>query len=517
MQSSEISVVITDLDNTLFDWVETWWRSFTALVDRLVTDSGIAREQLLDEIRDVHQRHGTSEYAFLIEELPSLRALHPANDLAQVYDGAIHDFRTARKASLKLFPGVLETLRKLKRQGVLIVGYTESMAFYTNYRIRNLGLDGLLDYLYSPPDHDIPTALSTASIRRYPDDYYRLRTTEHRHTPKGELKPNPKLLLDIIADIGAKPEQCLYVGDSAMKDIAMAQHAGVADAYAAYGKAQHRPAYELLRRVTHWTPDQVEREKEIERSGSVSPTHTLEGSFSEILALFDFSSFLAGSPDNDRIGFMLRIWEKTVDVQQHFNDIEMKIRNSAITVMAALLGATGFALKEHLVVRFGDFVVPIAASLLLTALLTWAAFYFVDEHWYHRLLYGAVRHGQKVENSLRGILPEITLTDSIGRQSPFKMFGWEVHSIAKMRLFYGTVGFAIIAFGILIIWAENRPPARDAVKPVSVQSEGSGVVQDGSAPPAAARAPGPVGRPATKIPLKNPSVSLPAPATAGAR
>src|SRR5271167_4741740 len=127
MRSSEISVVITDLDNTLFDWVEIWFRSFTALVDRLVKDSGIEREQLLDEIRDIHQRHGTSEYAFLIEELPSLKALHPDDDLVQLYDGAIHDFRKARKASLRLFPGVIETLRKLKRQGVLIVGYTESM------------------------------------------------------------------------------------------------------------------------------------------------------------------------------------------------------------------------------------------------------------------------------------------------------------------------------------------------------------------------------------------------------
>jgi FMN phosphatase YigB (HAD superfamily) len=112
MQSSKISVVITDLDNTLFDWVETWFRSFTALVDRLVIDSGVEREQLLDEIRDVHQRHGTSEYAFLIEELPSLKVLHPDDDLARLYDGAIHDFRKARKASLKLFPGVMETLQR---------------------------------------------------------------------------------------------------------------------------------------------------------------------------------------------------------------------------------------------------------------------------------------------------------------------------------------------------------------------------------------------------------------------
>jgi phosphoglycolate phosphatase-like HAD superfamily hydrolase len=123
MASTRISVVITDLDNTLFDWVDIWFNSFTALFERLTADSGIDREELLDEIRAVHQRHGTSEYAFLIEELPSLREKHPDGDLAQIYDAAIHDFRTARKASLKLFPGVAETLKKLKRHGVLVASW----------------------------------------------------------------------------------------------------------------------------------------------------------------------------------------------------------------------------------------------------------------------------------------------------------------------------------------------------------------------------------------------------------
>jgi hypothetical protein len=53
---SNVSVIITDLDNTLFDWVEIWYHSFSALVDRIEKDSNIQREQLLDEIREVHQR-----------------------------------------------------------------------------------------------------------------------------------------------------------------------------------------------------------------------------------------------------------------------------------------------------------------------------------------------------------------------------------------------------------------------------------------------------------------------------
>jgi hypothetical protein len=148
---------------------------------------------------------------------------------------------------------------------------------------------------------------------------------------------------------------------------------------------------------------------------------------------------------------------KKIDVQQHFNDIEMKIRNAAITVMAALLGATGFALKEHLVVSILTIHFPIATLLLMTALLSWWAFYFMDRHWYHRLLMGAVKHGEKIENSFKGIIPEIDLTNSISAASPAKILCFEIHSTRKMQIFYGTVAFCIVIFGIISLFIIDKP------------------------------------------------------------
>jgi len=241
MQKRDVSVVITDLDNTLYDWVEVWYRSFSAMLDTVLAAAqqrGVSRDQFVREIRAVHQRHGTSEYAFLLEELPSLQAAFPGEDLVSRFDEAIHGYRKARKEHLKLYPGVMATLRTLKDSGVLIVAYTESMAFYTNYRMRRLELDGVIDYLYSPKDHDLPFAMEPEQVRKYPSEHYRLKFTEHRHTPEGELKPNPRVLLDIVQDIGADPHSCIYIGDSLMKDVAMAKDAGVVDVYALYGKAQ---------------------------------------------------------------------------------------------------------------------------------------------------------------------------------------------------------------------------------------------------------------------------------------
>src|SRR5262245_45098031 len=150
MPAMKKTALITDLDNTLFDWVELWLNCFSSMLDSIVEISGLSREQLIPEIRAVHQRHGTSEYSFLIEELPSLQPIIRGRKATDVFGASIEIYQKKRREHLQLFPGVAETLLKLKGRGTRIVGYTESMAFYSNYRIRRLGLDGVLDYVFCP-------------------------------------------------------------------------------------------------------------------------------------------------------------------------------------------------------------------------------------------------------------------------------------------------------------------------------------------------------------------------------
>lgn len=166
-----------------------------------------------------------------------------------------------------------------------MAAYTESKAFYTNYRFRKLGLDGRIEFLYSPPDHELPVA-DVQSIRKYPAESYELKHTAHRFTPEGELKPNPGILLSIVSDLGFSPEQTAYVGDKLLKDVWMAQRAGVFDIFAEYGAAEHRKEYALLRKVTHWTPEMVEAERHALQPGNVVPSFTLKNKFAEILQLF---------------------------------------------------------------------------------------------------------------------------------------------------------------------------------------------------------------------------------------
>jgi FMN phosphatase YigB (HAD superfamily) len=286
-----VAAIVTDLDNTLYDWMEMWGAAFGAMLRALAERSRLPQHVIEADARRVHQRRGTTEYAFLIQELPCLRERHPRQDLTRVHADAIAAYRLARERSLHLFPSVAETLAALKARGCLLVGYTDSRAFHAGYRVRKLGLDGLLDYLYSPPDHDLPEAPILKSIRRRPEEAYRLGKTVHRVLPEGEVKPNPRILADILRGVGAAPERTIHVGDSLLKDVLMAQQAGVTDVFARYGLARQRQEYDLLRRVSHWTDEEIERERRRAALRDVHPSYTLHEAFSELLVLFEFEPF----------------------------------------------------------------------------------------------------------------------------------------------------------------------------------------------------------------------------------
>jgi hypothetical protein len=98
----------------------------------------------------------------------------------------------------------------------------------------------------------------------------------------------------------------------------------------------------------------------------------------------------------EMVKLAVEAWKKTVDVQQHFNDLELRVRNFAITFTAAVLGLVGWALKEGV-----DSFLPV--GLLAIGTLGWVAFYLMDRHWYHRYLDGAVKHGQAIEEWLRTV------------------------------------------------------------------------------------------------------------------
>lgn len=112
-----IRLVITDLDNTLYDWYASFVPAFYAMVDEAVKIIGVDKEQLLDELKLVHVRYHNSEQPFAILETPSIEQRFPSATMLerkQLLDKAFRTFSKIRMRNLRLFPGVRQTLSQIR-------------------------------------------------------------------------------------------------------------------------------------------------------------------------------------------------------------------------------------------------------------------------------------------------------------------------------------------------------------------------------------------------------------------
>src|SRR6516162_6331474 len=217
MLPRKIDTLILDLDNTIFDWFAMWYASFKPIYDEILAASGRPQDEVEADIRRVHQTRRTSEYTFLIEELDVLREIRAREDIRTRFHNALETSRHGRDQSLQLYPTVFSSLWRIKNAGTKIIGYTESMRFYSSYRLKRFGLDGVIEILFSPKDHDMPAGVPLDRLRRFPDDFYELQVTKVMHTPPGELKPNPKVLREMIEMVGSSQTAAPMLGIASSK------------------------------------------------------------------------------------------------------------------------------------------------------------------------------------------------------------------------------------------------------------------------------------------------------------
>jgi phosphoglycolate phosphatase len=149
----QINCIITDLDDTLWDWLEMWYNSFYPYFNNIKTKFNIDNKSLEEDFKSLHQKYHTSEISFAYKELKTLNEKQKNLISFEGFDNEksiIHQYYSDKKNNLRLYEGVIETLNFLNQNGVLIIAFTESNAFFTKYRIKQLGLDGLIDSIYTP-------------------------------------------------------------------------------------------------------------------------------------------------------------------------------------------------------------------------------------------------------------------------------------------------------------------------------------------------------------------------------
>lgn len=281
----KIELLICDLDNTLYDWVTFFSIAFYEMVDRAVRTLGVREDVLLDELQSVHRHYHNSEQPFALLETRSVRTAYPnatRRELLATLTDAFHAFNSARKAHLRPYPGVVETLQAIDRLGTKIVAHTEATVVNAEYRLHKLGLSAFFARLYAVEHVGEPHPA--------PDQMQPVTPVQSvRPLMLHERKPDKRVLDEICTHEGVPPSGALYVGDSIVRDIGMARAAGVHSAWAKYGTKYSPEHWQRLVRVTHWTAEDVERaQKAASLYSTAQPDVVLDSSFSELLSYFEF-------------------------------------------------------------------------------------------------------------------------------------------------------------------------------------------------------------------------------------
>lgn len=275
-------LIICDLDNTLYDWVGYFVPAFYSMVEEVVKVTGCNKEKLLDDFQIIHKKYNDSEHPFALLETDTVKSLFPQTPLSQVakeLDSAFHAFNTSRKNNLRLYKGVTETLELLSNENYTIVAHTESKLYSIMDRLTRLDIDKFFKRIYcrerSISTHPFPD-IAKNTLKTYPL-YKAIELSHHQR------KPDPSVLKEICADEGFSTQDSIYIGDSIARDVFMANEAGACSVWAKYGAHHSRELYEKLVRITHWTNEDVQREKKLkEVTIDICANYTLREGFYEL-------------------------------------------------------------------------------------------------------------------------------------------------------------------------------------------------------------------------------------------
>ena len=268
-----IRLLITDLDDTLYPWLDSFVPAFYAMAGETARILDLPLYAVLPEFKQVHTVYGDVEHPFAIAQLPSVRRRYPGAPLEQlriVFAGALQAFSNVRAQRLHLLPGVYDTLRKVHEAGIQIAGYTDAGSGNGLERLRELKIEPFFDALYVTGG--LPSEAAENRLLR----------------DGGHAKPNPAMLRKICRDFRVREEEAVYAGDSMTCDVLMAAQTHVHSVQTLWLK-EHRNKedqdnYRKLVAITNWTEQDFSKDEALRRvcrRKNVRPEFTV-GCYSEI-------------------------------------------------------------------------------------------------------------------------------------------------------------------------------------------------------------------------------------------
>jgi FMN phosphatase YigB (HAD superfamily) len=288
-----LRAVVTDLDNTLYPWVDYIVPSVEAMVDSLVATTGLPRVRIVQSLKAVYTQYESNEYPFAIQESELFKPYEADFDSfnALVLAPARQAFRLARERYLHPYHGVRETLEALRARKLRIIGLTDAPRNAAELRLKWLRLDHAFDALYTLPGYPLPEHVDPEIRKRDAAGHYRSRVARVEELPHAAEKPNPDGLRRILEDFSLGPDEVLYVGDNVKKDMPVAAACGVLGVWAEYGtyvSAEYRSRLAVI------SAKAVTRRHVAEETPSRWPLAI--SSFTQVLEILDGARWSAPRP-----------------------------------------------------------------------------------------------------------------------------------------------------------------------------------------------------------------------------
>ena len=198
-----LTTVLFDLDGTLLPMeLDGFLESYFSLLSKKLVSHGYNPQKVMDGLWEGlmaminNDGSRTNEKAFL-DRFSEEVGRDARADMPLFLDFYSNEFHEARVAC-GFDPKAVETVAAVKEKGLRVVLATNPMypAVATEARMRWAG--------FEPEDFELYTTY----------EYF------------SHCKPNPAYFLDVLAQLGLKPEECLMVGNDASEDMA-AEKAGL--------------------------------------------------------------------------------------------------------------------------------------------------------------------------------------------------------------------------------------------------------------------------------------------------
>ena len=276
--------LFTDLDDTLFSWIDSFAPSFRAMVHVLHRITEIEEDKLIESFRKVYGRRKTLDYSFVIQELDIWENLGWSKD--KILEDAVKPARGAvnrvRSYHFTLYNEVREPLKWLKSENIFVIAYTNAPGYIAQRRLKKLQIDTYIDCLAYFYDYEVPADV--------PDDVQNaVATGKSKSSIKcierfnNLKKPDPRPILQLMEKYQLEASKTFLIGDSIENDIFMAQQAGIVDIWARYGTINHEPKdLETIKRIS--TISEEDKRKKIELREKIKPSFTIDN-FAEIKAI----------------------------------------------------------------------------------------------------------------------------------------------------------------------------------------------------------------------------------------